>query len=436
MLVVLLAIGGYALYEYIKVPADSGAEKKDKAFSVEADKIEEFTVKSESGEQTTVRKNGADWQIVQPAAGKPDAAEVSGITSNLASLEIQRVIDENPSDLAEYSLAQPRLEVSFKAGGTSHKLLIGRKTPPGSDLYARIDDQKRVVLIPSFVDTTFNRKTFDLRDKAVLTVNRDEIGSLTVTTPASSMKLEKTGGEWKLAQPVAARADFSAVEALVSRLTTLQMKSVAAAEAGDAAQYGLDKPAATATIGSGSAQATLAVGKASGEGEVYARDLSKPSVVTIEATVLDDLKKAPGDYRQKDLFDARAFNASKVEIVRNGATTTLEKVKTKNKDGQDQDVWKLTAPSAKDADQTKVDNLIAAITQTRATAFVDAPSKGALDKPELVVTIVSNEGKREEKVTFGRSGSDVFAARGGEPGAAKLDLPALDAITKALAAIK
>jgi hypothetical protein len=436
LLLVLLVVGGYALYEYIKVPADTGVAKKDKAFSVEADKIEEITIKSESGEQTTVRKNGADWQIVQPAAGKPDAAEVSGITSNLASLEIQRVIDENPADVAEYALTQPRVEVSFKAGGATHKLLIGRKTPPGSDLYARIDDQKRVVLIPSFVDTTFNRKTFDLRDKAVLTVNRDGIGSLTVTTPESSMRLEKAGGEWKLAQPIAARADFSAVEGLVSRLTTLQMKSVAAPEAGNLAQYGLDKPAATAVIGSGSSQATLAVGKGSGEGEVYARDLSKPAIVTIESAVLDELKKGPGEYRQKDLFDARAFNASKVELVRNGATTTLEKVKTKNKEGQDQDVWKLTAPSAKDADQTKVDNLIAAITQTRASAFVDAPAKGAFDKPELVVTMVSNEGKREEKVTFGRSGSDVFATHVGEPGAAKIDLPALEAITKALEEIK
>src|SRR3954470_24279059 len=111
LLVVLLVVGGFALYQYIKVPADSGAEKKDKAFSVEADKIEEFTIKSESGEQTTVRKNGADWQIVQPAAGKPDSAEVSGITSNLASLDIQRVIDESPTDVAEYSLTQPRVEV-------------------------------------------------------------------------------------------------------------------------------------------------------------------------------------------------------------------------------------------------------------------------------------------------------------------------------------
>src|SRR6476620_5273505 len=93
LLVVGLALGAYLYFVDAKRPAGRDAEKKDKAFAVEADKIEEFTVTSEKGEKTTVRKAGKDWQIVQPAA-KADAAEVSGITSAIAGLEIQRVIDE------------------------------------------------------------------------------------------------------------------------------------------------------------------------------------------------------------------------------------------------------------------------------------------------------------------------------------------------------
>jgi hypothetical protein len=189
LLVVLVGLGAYLYFVESKRPA-ADADTKEKAFSVEAAKIAEFTIKSESGEETTVRKNGTEWQIVAPVTAKPDSSEVSGITTNLASLDIQRVIDENPSDVAQYQLDKPRLEVTFKADGRTHTLKIGRKTPPGSDLYARIDDQTRVVLVPSFLDTTFNRTTFDLRDKAVLTVNRDEVGSVAVTTPSGSMRLE------------------------------------------------------------------------------------------------------------------------------------------------------------------------------------------------------------------------------------------------------
>ena len=152
--------------------------------------------------------------------------------------------------------------------------------------------------------------------------------------------------------------------------------------------------------------------------------------------MLDELNKAPADYRQKDLFDARAFNAMRLELVRAGVTTTLEKGEIENKDGQEQDVWKLVAPAAKDTDQTKVDNLIAAVTQTRASSFVDVPAKTILDKPELTVAITSNDGKRQEKVTYVRTASDVLAVRDGEPGAAKLDVPALDAMITALGEIK
>jgi Domain of unknown function (DUF4340) len=437
LLVVLAAVGGFAIYESRKPSTDTG-EKKDKVFSVEADKIEEVTIKSESGDRTTLRKNGTEWQIVQPATGKPDSSEVSGITSNLASLEVQRVIDENPSDVAEYGLTQPRVEVAFKTGGQERRLQIGKKTPPGTDLYAKLADQKRVFLIQSYLDTTFNRSTFDLRDKAALTVNRDNIDAITVTTttPARTLKVAKSGGEWKLAEPIAARADFSAIENLVSRLSSLQMKSIAAPEIAKAEEYGFDKPAATVTIGTGSSQATLIVGKSSGEGAVYARDQARPMAFTIESSVLDELKKEPGDYRQKDLFDARSFNATRIEVTRGAETVALEKSKAKNKDGKEEEKWRQVAPNSREVDQAKADSLISAATQARATSFVDSPEKTGLEKPELVVTIKSNEGKREEKVAFARSGTDAFASRSGEPGAAKTDASTLDNIVKALDELK
>ena len=404
MLVALVAIGGYALYEWKKVPEDSG-EKKDKVFTVETDKIDEISIKSESGERTTLKKAGSDWQIVQPLTAKPDSSETSGLTSNLGSIEIQRVIDENHGDLKEYGLDPPRVEVTFKIGGQERKLLIGKKTPPATDLYAKLADQKRVFLIPSFLETTFNRSTFDLRDKTVLALNRDSIDAVAVTTPDRTLKFVKSGNEWHLTDPVAARGDFGTIDGLVSRLNTLQMKSIVAQDASKAADYGLDKPAATVTIGSGSSQAVLAIGKSSGEGAVYARDLSRPMVFTIESSVLDDMKKNVADYRQKDLFDARPFSATRLEIVRAGQTYAFEKNKTKNKDGQEEERWKQVSPTPRDVDGPKMQNLLSAATQARATSFLDSAAKTGLDKPELTLTVKSEQGKKEEKAAFSRSGS-------------------------------
>ena len=100
-----------------------------------------MTVKSASGDQTTVEKQGKAWQVTQPAPVPADEAEISGITSNLASLEVQRVVDEQPTDLKQYGLDPARIEVTFKFAGKDQKLLIGQKTPTGTDVYAKVARQ-------------------------------------------------------------------------------------------------------------------------------------------------------------------------------------------------------------------------------------------------------------------------------------------------------
>jgi hypothetical protein len=201
-------------------------------------------------------------------------------------------------------------------------------------------------------------------------------------------------------------------------------------------EYGLDKPKVTIRLGSGSSVATLNIGKESGEGVDFAADPSRPAVFGIEKSVGEDASKDPSEYRQKDLFDARAFNTTRIDITRGSDTYAFEKIKAKNKDGKDEEKWRQVAPAAKDVDQTKVDNLIAAVTGARATGFVESTAKTGLDKPELAIAVKFDEGKREEKAAFARTGSDGFAARTGEPGAAKVDIAAIENIVKSLDALK
>ena len=436
LLVVLIALGAYLYFvESKRTPGESG-DTRDQVFAVEADKIEEIRIRSEASDTTTLRKSGTEWQIVEPVTARPDEAEVSGLTSNLVSLEVQRVVDENAADLKEYGLANPRVEVAFKAGGQERRLQIGNKTPPGTDLYAKLADENRVFLISSYLDSTFNRSTFDLRDKAVLKIDRDKVDAVEVVTAARTMRVEKKNGEWRMTAPVMAPADYGSVEGLVGRISSLQMKAIAAAEAGNLKQYGLDKPVATVRLSTGSSQAALAIGGPAGDGAVYARDLSRPAVFSIESSIAEDLKKDAAEYRQKDLFDARAFNATHITIVRDGQSFTFEKAKIKNEAGQEEEKWRQISPTARDVDQAKVDALISAATAARATGFVARSQKASLAKPELTVVIKSEEGKKEERVLFGRSGADAFASRTEFPDLAKIEPSAIDNIVKALEALK
>jgi hypothetical protein len=247
LLVVLVGLGAYIYFVTSK--ADDTSSTRDRLFAgLESDSIEEITVRSEAGDVTTLKKQDGAWQIVSPVTARGSDMEASSIASALAGLDVTRVVDENPSSVAEYGLDKPRLEISFTsaAGKPSGKLLIGSKSATGGSLYARKNDEPRVVLIGEYNESTFDKSTFDLRDKAIVTFDRTKVDGFDATVRGASFELVKKDTEWSVAKPIVARADTSAADGLVSALASLQMTTIVtgAPTADDLKKYGLDAPAA------------------------------------------------------------------------------------------------------------------------------------------------------------------------------------------------
>ena len=435
LLAVLIGLGSYIYFVTWKKTDSSAAVKKESVFAgVESGQIDELTVKSASGEVTSLKKTDDKWQILKPVETPAAESDVATVTSAITQMEVNRVVDETPADLKEYGLEPARIEVEFKANGgkTSGKVLIGDKTPTGGSLYAKKSDEPRVVLIADYMEGSLNKTAFDLRDKAIVKVERDKVDSLELNAGGKPLQFTKSGSEWSVAKPMTARADFSAVDGLVGRVETAQMKSIVSEnpKPEELKKFGLDKPTATVTIGQGSARAVVAVGGASGADAVYARDMSKPFVVTVDKSLAEDLKKGLDDFRRKDAFEFRAFNATSAEFTRGDQKVSFERVKGQGENATDS--WKRVTPSAADPDKSKVESLLAGLADVRATTFTDSLAKTGLDKPVLTVFMKFDEGKKEERVSFGRNGSDAYALIPGQPGAGKIEAEKLDEALKAL----
>ncbi len=303
---------------------------------MDSDKIDELKVSTVAGGVASLQKGADGWKLTEPTAAKADESEVNGITSNLSSLTVERVVDEAPGNLGDYGLKEPVIEVSFKSKGDKafRTLQLGTKTPTGSDMYAKLANEKKVFLVQGYLESTFNRQPFDLRDKKILSIDRDKVDRLEVVNGDSTILLTKGAGDWKLASPVEARGDFGSIEGLVSRLQSAEMKSIVAENATDMKQYGLDKPAVLVTIGLGSARAQLGLGAKTDKGDVYARDLSRTMVVTVAPDLLTELQKGANDLRRKDIFEFRAYNLTRIELTRGATTLVAEKVKGKGKDAR------------------------------------------------------------------------------------------------------
>src|SRR4051812_9096210 len=302
LLVVLAGLGAY-IYFVASKPSDSSTTQNRLFPAVASDNIEELTVKNEAGETTTVKKTDGKWEMTSPFQTRASDMDSSGIANALAGLDTTRVVEENPTDVKEYGLDAPSVEVTFKSSGSkpSGKLLIGKKTATGGSLYARKDGENRVVLIGEYNQATFNKSTFDLRDKAIVNFDRSKVDGVDVSLEKSGFELAKKDSEWTMVKPITARADTSAADGLVTSVESLQMKSIVGPSATpeELKRYGLDKPSAVVTLHAGSSRTAVAVGGPAGEDTVYAKDVSRTDVFTIQKTAADDLKKTADDYRRK-----------------------------------------------------------------------------------------------------------------------------------------
>ena len=466
LLVLALGLGAYIYFvELEREPADSVSAKKEKVFTVDSATLEEIEVRAASGETTTLKKVNGLWEIMSPERVPTDSTEIGSLLSTIDTLEIQRVIEENPASPADFGLAPARFSVAFKAAGdpAMKRLEVGRKTPTGGDLYARVEGQPRVFLISAFLEDSINKTPFGLRDKTALKFERDAIDALTLEVAGSpTLAFAKKGSEWRFTKPYDAKADFTTVDGIVSKLASTKMTAIEAADGTkDEKKYGLDKPQAVVTLGAGSTTARLAIGGRqsasvpAGEkpkpsptdktpekpaetptGPLYARDLSRPMVFTVEATLLDDLKKKPEDLRKKDVFEFRSFSALGIDVTLGGKTFTIAKQKAPAPADPaaptPPDVWKLIKPEAKDLDQTKIVDFLTTISNLKAESFTEKPLATG---EELVVTARFGEEKTPttETVRFRKSGTIVHAMVTGEGGGLVVSTTDFD---RALALIK
>ncbi|MEZ5317756.1 MAG: DUF4340 domain-containing protein [Vicinamibacterales bacterium] len=437
LLVIALGLGAYIYF--VEAPKNpDAADAKAKVFPESTAVISEVRIHASSGQSTTVTRDGSSWKITAPAALPADTAQVASLVSTLESLEIEKVIEDNPAAVAPFGLDPPRFTIAFTREGdaTLHQLDVGNKNPTGADLYARVDGEPKLFLIGGYLESSLDRSTFDLRDKTALAFDRDAADALTlVATGVPERDLRRTDTGWRLTAPVQARADDSAVDSLMGRFAQLQMKSVVAEDGtADLKTYGLDTPEATVTVGAGSARAELALGKTLEDGTtVYARDLSRPQVFTVEASIVEDVKRNTDALRAKDLFAFRSFNAVGLDLTWNGQTASfVKKAPPATGDASPgPEVWSRTAPGAGDVDQTKMNDMLSSLSALRAESFTDKPLTTG-DQLVVVARYGDAASPTEERMTFRKSGEAVQAIIPGEPGAALVGAASFDSIVSAI----
>ena len=436
-LLVLAGLFGYIWFvDRKKEPG--GETKKETILTVDKAKAKEISIEAAGQDTLRLVKEGDSWKVTSPFTAPADGSAVESMLTSLEKLQADEVVVEKADDVAQYGLANPKRTVSVVVDGETQPRVVefGDPSPGGSAVYARTPSSPRVFTVATWVEGSFDKKPFDLRDRDLLHVKRDDVRTLEVAGPEGDYALARTdAGEWAFTKPLATRAGRWAVDGLLGTLENLRMEQVVEEQAKDLGRYGLGRPSRTVylVLKDGTSR-TLEIGDATGkkdEGKYDAREKGSPLVAVIPGTVVKDLEKGMGSLRAKKLLEVATYDTEGFDVTTGGTTRAYAKSTAKDKDGLDKTQWKRTAPEAADLETSKVEDALFKLGGVEIQEFVDHPGEPAaygLDAPLLKVTV---RAKTTSWVEIGKKGEDYFARRNADDAVLKLDAKKAEELVKA-----
>lgn len=263
----------------------------------------------------TMNKKGEIWFIDGPKSYRADQAEIKRTLSIIRNISVQDFIEEAPAGLKRYGLDRPRLKVAvFMGEEAGHReILFGNKREGKEEVYLVSDPKGAVYTVQENLLPQLEKDLTVLRDKEILSVPRDQVAKLQITTPKETLVLAKgEKDEWRVEAPKKGVAKQPVVSDYLTLLSRLRAKGFADDEAKDLKKYGLDPPAVkiSAAAKDGKIVETLLVGNKTGI-EYYAAREGNPTVYTIDEFSYNELNKQLTDFLEQEKKEGPAPGKTK-----------------------------------------------------------------------------------------------------------------------------
>jgi hypothetical protein len=423
--IVLAALTGTLYWSNHRKPPEiagtASADTPPKILTLSQTDISAVEIRKKTGEDIILGKTqSGQWQITAPKSLPADQDAVSTMLSSLSSLNSDRLVEDKATNLDQYGLAQPSLELDItKKDKKTVKLLIGDNTPAGSGAYTAVAEDPRVFILASYNKSSFDKSLNDLRDKRLLNFDSDELSRVELSAKKQTIEFGRNKDQWQIVKPKPYRADGFQVDELVRSVHDAKMELSATD----------DDKKTIAAFNSGNTFATLKLTDVSGTLELqvrknkddyYAKSSALAGVYKITSATATALDKSLDDFRNKKLFDFAYADPEKIEL-HDGAKTVVV-----TRSGTD---WlsngaKMDAPS--------VTTLIGAVRDLSASKFPD----NGFTSPALEITITSNDGKRVEKALLSKNGDAYVAKRENEPALYEIAASSVTELQNAAASLK
>ena len=242
---------------------------------------------------TTLSKQNGEWTVASMDNYPADSEGIAQLLTKVGELKNTQHVSKNPEKQSEFEVDSTGVEA--KLMDANDKLLahlfVGKMTPGFLSSYVRVADSNDVYVAQGSLQSVFNKGTRTWKDRTIFDFNKGIATQLNISSSEETVELHlDENGIWQMLKPVAATANTTEVDNLLTTLSTLNTDDFAAAN-DDLAAYGLDVPQSTisAVLNDGTT-ATLHIGKEE-EGKLYVKRDDTETVFRLFKSNVDRLIK-------------------------------------------------------------------------------------------------------------------------------------------------
>ncbi|HYR56932.1 MAG TPA: DUF4340 domain-containing protein, partial [Myxococcaceae bacterium] len=278
--------------------------------AIDEPSVKQIDFKSKANRYLLGRGEGNAWQLKTPKQGPADA---TAVTSMLSAMRNDRAIafaTDSPEERKRTGINSPAAEVTFTpASGDPIRIRFG-KAKVGTDEKAfalRESGQESVLAeVPLAAVSALDKSPLDLRDKAVLAFNRDDVGRISLSPGGAEPEIvvqksvadAGSNQEWTVTAPTTAPAKKWTLSSALFSLAGLKATSIDDENPKDWGKYGISASSRAVTLADkdGKVLARLEVGKeVKGKANTLCARGSRNAVLEIDSAKISELPSKLSD---------------------------------------------------------------------------------------------------------------------------------------------
>ncbi|HPC36617.1 MAG TPA: DUF4340 domain-containing protein [Candidatus Marinimicrobia bacterium] len=276
-------------------------DKKIMHFNI--DEVHKISVNSRTKGKVSLEKIAGKWRIVAPVNLPANDSEVKSLLTRLSTGRVKDFIDENPSDLKKYGLANPAVMITLELGESLARtsFVVGDSAKnDGGGFYAKEETRRPVFTIEKWTVNGITKSAFDLQDKTILGFDSQKCERIAWQIAKQEYTATKVDSvNWMVVAPETLQVDENSMRRWLEALRDFSVDELESYQPKSLSVYGFDKPTLRlAFYDKDSKLGELLVGKEISE-KYYVKINNYPHVYRIKKNTFEQINKKPEDLTVK-----------------------------------------------------------------------------------------------------------------------------------------